>query len=222
MCVLKKLHLAKKIASRNQSLPFFRHFNTKSLKSDNTALVILQQFCNQRDKWPAYVSGDGSCLYNAVALALTGTENCSKQLRYQVAIELGLHEEYYKRELSARNMTMFCGTFFDACKDASSNDRMSEIWHIMALCNVINRTIISIYPAVNGATDYANTIVNTEFHPRTRSRRKPITIMWTSMSYPVSGKMWTPNHFVPLLPLGTDQDISPESEPEDNRKQREY
>lgn len=75
----------------------------------------------------------------------------------------------------------------------------SSAWTKQAAAMVLRREIVSIYPALNGVLDWCVAILNTTFKPRTKATGRPVYIMWSSTYYPKPPKMWSPNHFVPLL-----------------------
>ena len=54
---------------------------------------------------PLYTTGDGSCLFNAISLLLTGSENLAAELRVRTCIELCNNEDHY---LSIPNSFEIC------------------------------------------------------------------------------------------------------------------
>ena len=120
-------------------------------------------------------SGDGNCLYRSASLILVGNEDLHLLSRLLTAIELFLHGSYYARHpkflsgmkspsadvpedimftlcLSDTEMKMWESTKCreDAIKrEAATGCRVSK-WsvmvHLMALTNVIGRTIFSAFP----------------------------------------------------------------------------
>lgn len=71
----------------------------------------------------------------------------------------------------------------------------------MALANVVDHPIMSIYPCVNGVKDFYFTQFNTSLNPiNTQSSRQTLKVLWTSVFPPSPDREWFPNHFVPLLP----------------------
>ena len=120
-------------------------------------------------------SGDGNCLYHSASLILVGNEDLHLLLRLLTAIELFLHASYYARHpkflsgmkspsadvpddimftlcLSDSGMKMWESTKGreDAIKrEAATGCRVAK-WsvmvHLMALANVIGRSIFSAFP----------------------------------------------------------------------------
>ena len=55
---------------------------------DSQAQEILCTVGGIVGRYPASVSGDGNCLYNALSIALKGDESLASRLRLDVAVEL--------------------------------------------------------------------------------------------------------------------------------------
>ena len=122
-------------------------------------------------------SGDGNCLYRSVSLILVGNKILHLLLRLLTAIELFLHASYYASHpkflsgmkspsadvpedimftlcLSDTGMTMWestkCGE--DAIKREAATDCRVPKWsvmvHLMALTNVIGRSIFQHFPKI--------------------------------------------------------------------------
>ena len=83
---------------------------------------------------------------------------------------------------------------------------------MIALSNLLNIPVQSVYPNTNGSKHLAFQTLNTVFRPPFADPQKgQIVIMWTNTSLPTvapnSGRQrlpkseWTPNHFVSLVNL---------------------
>ena len=81
---------------------------------------------------------------------------------------------------------------------------------MIAVSNLLNLPVQSVYPCMNGSKHVAFTTLNNLFRPPFADPEKgSLTIMWTSTSMPEknsftisqrkSKREWTPNHFVPLV-----------------------
>ena len=75
----------------------------------------------------------------------------------------------------------------------------SSAWTVQAAATVLQRNIVSVYPALNGVLDKIVGILNTTFQPRGKAKGRTVYILWSSTSFSKTGKTWTPNHFAPLL-----------------------
>ena len=71
---------------------------------------------------------------------------------------------------------------------------------MLALASVTERTIVSMYPYVNGPDDRYAQIANVFLRPLTSERPEliPLFLMWTR-AQPNDGDVWVANHFVPIL-----------------------
>ena len=47
---------------------------------------------------PAYVFGDGNCLFRSISLAYSGSVEHHDELRLRTAIEIGLHRSSYDKD----------------------------------------------------------------------------------------------------------------------------
>ena len=99
----------------------------------------------------------------------------------------------------AGNFAPVSPNYEEACQDVTSTRGFSGALTFFALCDVIRRDIISVYPRVNGPLDMAARILDTTFSPQEKLFRDPLFIMWTSTSAPQLDMTWTANHFVPLV-----------------------
>ena len=169
------------------------------LSTDWIAMQILHKAGGIGNRRAVHVPGDGNCLFTAVSVALTGHTGMGTILRLRTAIELLTHRQHYTEIHRAKMLHAVSCTYEEACRDAVTISAYSSSWAIQALCSVIGRKIVSIYPTVNSATDTVARVLNTDFLPREQRSRKAIFIAWSSSMLPQPGRTWTPNHFVPLL-----------------------
>jgi len=85
-----------------------------------------------------------------------------------------------------------------------SRNGYSSLWTIHALASVIDRSLTSVYPPVNGLSDKCLGIVNCKFESRVGKENNlmdEIFLMWTSTIGETveSPRIWLPNHFCPLI-----------------------
>jgi hypothetical protein len=88
----------------------------------------------------------------------------------------------------------------EACIAAAKDKSYSSAWTILAAASVLGCPIQSVYPPRNGILDKAVGILNQTFYPlgKKRSKTEPVIIMWTGVDFHFT-KIWTPNHFVPIV-----------------------
>ena len=148
---------------------------------------------------------DGSCLYNAVSLALYGTEAHSKRLRCLSIISFGLDD--YEIGISMPNFTaLITSDIRESLDDAINPNGWGNIYTVLALSKALNIGVFLIYPPVNGLFDrYA--IMASGLFSASAFYSKTISLLWTRADKPpfkFTSREWRPNHFVPLI----DKDLS--------------
>ena len=178
---------------------------------DFEAASLLQSF-NVNNVVALRVDGDGSCLFNAVSLWMSGDQSKASKLRLHTAIELLNNYEHYRSLPAAHAIETVCPTLDGACLMCASPVGFSSAYTIQALCNVLQYNIQVLYPKTQNIDQVAYDILNTTYKPtRTESciadQNDDIQIMWSrvgSVSQP--NTIWQPNHFVALanVPLNDD------------------
>ena len=195
-------------------------------------------------------SGDGNCLYHSASLILVGNEDLHLLLRLLTVIELFLHASYYARHpkflsgmkspsadvpddimyalcLSDSGMKMWESTKGreDAIKrEAATGCRVAK-WsvmvHLMALANVIGRSIFSAFSKDCSKTRpfFHGAIIPREcsFHTN------PAVILWSRDGSPNThpAGWYQPNHFIPLVKrqsCSAYSEVSTSSSSSDNKK----
>ena len=97
----------------------------------------------------------------------------------------------------------YAGTIDEAIKSICKNYTYSELFEIVALCNVLRCNIRSVYPRIDFHDSMA--ILNDVFTPIAPNVGNcNISILWSSCLNEQDNRMhnngmWNPNHFVPLL-----------------------
>lgn len=167
---------------------------------------------------PYRAEADGNCLYNAVSLALFGTESYSDELRARAAIFL--HDnasefctvEGYMRltgieiampalefiidsSLERDGQTEHIESIKKRAKLVVKRGVFSSILEIIAVSNVLHVAIDVIYPCkINKFTKPE--LFSGKYVPKDSSAS--ITISWTHTSdKDMESGRWMPNHFVP-------------------------
>ncbi len=125
----------------------------------------------------------------------------SVKLRVLSCVELYMHRKEYKQEHKAKGFDLVSPSFETALRDTASKSGFSSAWTVQAASTVIKKKIRSIFPPVNGQVDATAQILNTTVSPiNLPDCTSEVKIMWTRLG-PSSGNVWTPNHFVPLVPI---------------------
>jgi hypothetical protein len=123
-------------------------------------------------------------------------------LLVRTIVELVKNKDYYVNQCSR-----FVGSFDKAVQRACNNKCFCELYEIVALANVLQVHVQSVYPYIDYRAEMK--IMNATYKPTltSGSNTKKIVIFWTNTNYeshvrnrPGCGGIWSPNHFVPLLP----------------------
>ena len=175
---------------------------------------------------PKQTYGDGNCLYRAMSRIICGNEDRHVELRMRTFIELCLNKDKYLNNCYLKELTglddyveNLLGSSFDLSSktrgkpnaerqregfeagivDTIRPGSYSSMWHIFALSNILGFPIQTVYPEVKGSLINRN-YVNVLITPSQMQHPTVAYIMWTHTSN-VDLHGWTPNHFVPLIPI---------------------
>lgn len=119
----------------------------------------------------------------------------------RTVVELVKNKNYYVDQCSR-----LVGPFETALQRVCNNNRFCELYEIIALANILQCGIQSVYPYIDYRAEMK--IMNATYKPVTTSvsNVKRIVIFWTNTNdeiavraRPNCGGIWSPNHFVPLV-----------------------
>jgi hypothetical protein len=119
----------------------------------------------------------------------------------RTVIELVKNRTYYDNLYS--NLV---GPFNEAIRRTCNNNRYSELYEVVALTNVLQCEVQSVYPYIDYRAEM--TSMNAVYKPIDISvpNNGRLIIFWTSSkdelstkARPGSGGVWSPNHCVPLI-----------------------
>ena len=157
---------------------------------------------------------------------ISGNEDRHVELRMRTFIELCMNKDKYLNDCYLKELTglddyveNLPGSSFDLSSktkgkpnaerqregfeagivDTIKPGSYSTMWHIFALSNILGFPIQTVYPEVKGSLINRN-YVNVLITPSQMQYPTVAYIMWTHTSN-VDLHGWTPNHFVPLIPL---------------------
>ena len=149
---------------------------------------------------PAAVFADGYCFFNSLSIAIAGNFSQAEEVNVHTCNEMVANWDVYIKMY--KNSGVYSPDYLVAMRECAEDGSFSSAWTINAASTVLNRTIVSVYPPVNGLLDNTIPILNKVFitaNKDLKSKRRPIFVMWRSCQAPVPSKTWHPNHFVPLL-----------------------
>ncbi|CAF1457668.1 unnamed protein product [Rotaria sp. Silwood1] len=147
---------------------------------------------------PVEVIADGNCLYNSIVLLMNDPSVTTSELRVRTIIELVKNENYYQNIYS-----QYVGPIDIAIKAMCKNYTYSELYEIVALCNVLQCNIQSVYPKID--FQHYMAIFNNVFKPVSPIIANcNIASLWSHAlnekdARETNNGTWSPNHFVPLM-----------------------
>lgn len=156
---------------------------------------------------PLYTIGDGNCLYNSILNYVIDENVTVYELRVRVIVSMiknwDLYESIYQNLLGP--ITIYI-------KNVVTMGNYSELYELIALCNVLDVNIQSIYPKIQSQTKYnqiqwtTHNQLYTNIKSIENTRNQTIFIMWTNTQNKENAqfgnnKDWSPNHFIPLLKI---------------------
>lgn len=153
-----------------------------NLEEDKDAKAYAERFNLLKGRKLLYTNGDGSCLFNAVSLALVGNESLATELRYRCCIELTQNIIYYKEHFLSQKICLVGGDINEACLDCATPSAWSTAWSMLALSTVIGRSLRSVFPPCNGTKDITYQALNFITYPRGGDEERfyeEVCIMWT-------------------------------------------
>ena len=165
--------------------------------SDFYANFILHKYCPDSSNQTALsVSANGNCLFNAASVLLCGDEHMAMELRLRTLIELACNKQYYLSKELASAFNSFAN-YDESVIDCAKESGYSSIWTMWALSFVLERDIISLYPAANGSGDLAYQNLNVTLTPRLKDvENEAMYIMWSRVKPPARQEQWTPSYSI--------------------------
>ncbi|CAF0949293.1 unnamed protein product [Brachionus calyciflorus] len=141
-----------------------------------------------------------------------GTENFHQEIRYRTSIELFLNlDEFLKINApnlhlidiishNGLNLSSSREILFEEIKDSFRDESWSGPWHIFGASQALQINIIPIHPSMDKRIkDYLNTEI------KSLNSHGTVNISWThTTNKNVDNCVWSPNHFVCVLPVFKD------------------
>lgn len=196
-------------------------FLTEFDDNKHTVDYVAQKYLEQASKSvqhliPVRTSIDGNCLFHSV-VAITSSSDISvvelrgtshalyaynrKVFLVRTVVELVKNKDYYVNQCGR-----FVGPFDKAVQRACNNKCFCELYEIVALANVLQCNVQSVYPYIDYRAEMK--IMNATYKPTLTSvsNARKIIIFWTNTNHEVDVRnrpgcrgIWSPNHFVPLI-----------------------
>lgn len=197
---------AKLLQTYDVNVPMQDKILHSTTQVDTNSVQILNMFhpVMNTDVYPLQTVGDGNCLYRAVSLALTGTQEYHKLLRLKAAIELIQNRQSYdtkKKHNDFLNDTRIVTSDYEKLVEVVvTKNTYAEMAHVYALSASLGIGIQSYYPP------QLNSELSSAFTRNVYGRKVAlgsnckVSVMWTSVIVPRTPKDFRVNHFVPLVP----------------------
>ena len=154
---------------------------------------------------PMETVGDGNCLFRAASIAEYGDERRHEDLRQRVFLEMKENPKWYNKDDPnfcspfANNLEIMLENFSYYIENTPKSNSWCDINHILALSAVLNKPVESYYP--RSIVHAFSRIITGRGVKESNDPDTKIKIMWTTTDLPQQDTEFTPNHFVPLIPL---------------------
>ncbi|CAF1381519.1 unnamed protein product, partial [Didymodactylos carnosus] len=177
------------------------YFDSSEHMVDRVAQTYLRKCSNiiVQGLIPIETHSDGNCLYYSILRLMSQCEITHIELRVRTIIELIKNYKQYETKYGNS-----FGIIQEHIRYMYRNYAFSEMYEIIALCDVLQCNIESVYPNID-YSDHLNKC-NYTYSPikKTSFTNKTITILWTHALHEVEARRnskgtWTANHFVPLV-----------------------
>ena len=137
-------------------------------------------------------------LFNSISSSLCGNETLATELRLRTAVEMITNAEVYTSRQDYDKIYDYSPSFDKAMLACCDDREFSSIWNLMALANVIDSPVQSLYPRMNSEKDEAHLWLSVLACDENTKDRTRFNILWTHVG-PKRKGAWTANHFVPVL-----------------------
>ena len=185
---------------------------------------------DDRSLYPCVVHADGNCLPSCGSVFAFERPNYTSEIRVRIIKELTSNDKLYLDHTflslglpeidDSRNLPRIYSMYSDMYVPGVQLDNKAVrnifeqetlklridksfmgIWQMHALASVLNVPIYSVYPRLGNPNIRKD--LNRLIMPRSSAEQMqiPIYILWTSTRSDMTTAHWTPNHFVPLLPV---------------------
>ena len=110
-----------------------------------------------------------------------GDESRSKELRYRCCVEMVTNKSKVTVHRLYSKLEVLSPDYDRDCLDCAQPGKWSSVWMIIALSNLLDLPVQSVYPAVNGPGCKGFKTLNYLFKPPFSDPEKgKLSIMWTN------------------------------------------
>ena len=245
--LLKKFNMAAKVGFDNLTaevnnemhiissftLPEVRQITNLNRIDQNSLMLYPKNDPLCKGYVPTLIYGDGNCLSRVGSMYVFGCEENHIEMRVRIIAEMVRNKNWYLLDSSKRQYAQFADNVqptdnlkyitgveavFNRCVTRFTEaGQWGEMWHLMALANVLHCKVFSVYPDLIGTTRDHH-LFHREIEPRFKKSSESIRIMWTTLSCnTLNDNWWSPNHFVACAEDSNQKTLS-QGTPTPNRK----
>lgn len=147
------------------------HTDFTNHKQDPVSNFIISNYgCTT--KTALFATGDGDFLFNSFSVLLVGDESKSLELRYRCCIEMVTNRSKMMVHRMYNKLEVLSPDYDKACLDCTQPGNWSSAWMLIAMSNVLNISVRSVYPAINGSRSAPFKSLNYVFKPPFPTQRK--------------------------------------------------
>ena len=126
LCALSKAKASLLTAAKREvilmrhlhTIPVLKVVDSAQFLSERETLLIIQKTGGLQGKQPAFIKGDGNCLFTSLSVATAGNTQLRYRLRLECALELICNKEFHKGVHMKGNLQYVSPSYRKACKDA--------------------------------------------------------------------------------------------------------
>ena len=135
---------------------------------DLVANTILDQY-HYTTKAALLSTGDGDRLFNAFSTWLVGDETKSVELHFRFCVEMIVNKKKLPRHRLYHGMELISPDYDDDCLKCATPGSFSSVFRLIALSNLLNIPVKSIYPTVNGCKSLYSELLTMYLSPHFRT-----------------------------------------------------
>ncbi|GFN95572.1 actin-1/3 [Plakobranchus ocellatus] len=159
---------------------------------------------------PLLTPGDGNCLFNSISIILICNTKMASELRYKTCIQMATRKDrVLEGHRNIDDLFIVSPDYDESLIACARATEFSSARTILGLSHVLQHKVISVYPPENGPSYEAVRILTTEFGSFQHELPLSILLMGPKKG---NGKMWLPNHFLPIAPQSSDDDAAHDDE----------
>ena len=179
-----------------------RNVNLGEKRTDNISLPLLRLSLPTeilKTKKPLMTKKDGSCLFNSISLALTGTEDYSTFFRLLAAMYMISNSDECEGLMTTAAWRQNVESYKKELSYTLANSGTGSAFTIEVAGRALEIAIESLFPNFGDDSPFANyRNTNNRIFNADQVNSQQITILWCS-TYKIQDPRFAFNHFVPIV-----------------------